>query len=86
MSVEQSGLTAVNDSDKKEGNRRMTKAPIGLQDLRKRIYIKAKAEPELRFCGLYVHVCKLETLQEAYLRIPADADQHSWVIAITIPA
>jgi hypothetical protein len=45
----------------------MTKAPIGLQDLRKRIYIKAKAEPEWQFWGLYVHVCKLETLQEAYL-------------------
>jgi RNA-directed DNA polymerase len=44
----------------------MTKAPISLQDLRKRIYIKAKAEPEWRFWGLYVHVCKLETLQEAY--------------------
>jgi len=65
--VERSGLTAVSNSDKKEGNRRMTKAPIGLQDLRKRIYIKAKAEPEWRFWGLYVHVCKLETLQEAYL-------------------
>jgi len=64
--VEQSDLTAVNDSDKKEGNRRMTKAPITLQDLRKRIYVKAKAEPEWRFWGLYVHVCKLETLQEAY--------------------
>jgi RNA-directed DNA polymerase len=45
----------------------MTKAPISLQDLRKRIYIKAKAEPQWRFWGLYVHVCKLETLQEAYL-------------------
>jgi len=44
----------------------MTKAPIGLQDLRKRIYIKAKAEPGWRFWGLYVHVCKLETLEEAY--------------------
>jgi len=65
--VERSGLTVVNDSDKKESNRRMTKAPIGLQDLRKRIYIKAKAEPAWRFWGLYVHVCKLETLQEAYL-------------------
>ena len=65
--MERSGLTAVSNSDKKEGNRRMTKAPIGLQDLRKRIYIKAKAEPEWRFWGLYVHVCKLETLQEAYL-------------------
>ncbi len=44
----------------------MTKAPVSLQDLRKRIYVKAKAEPEWRFWGLYVHVCKLETLQEAY--------------------
>jgi RNA-directed DNA polymerase len=44
----------------------MTKTPISLQDQRKRIYIKAKAEPEWRFWGLYVHVCKLETLQEAY--------------------
>lgn len=65
--MERSGLTVVNDSDKKESNRRMTKAPISLQDLRKRIYIKGKAEPEWRFWGLYVHVCKLETLQEAYL-------------------
>jgi RNA-directed DNA polymerase len=65
--VERSGLTVVNNSDKKESNRRMTKAPISLQDLRKRIYIKAKAEPEWRFWGLYVHVRKLETLQEAYL-------------------
>jgi RNA-directed DNA polymerase len=44
----------------------MTKAPIGLQDLRRRIYRKAKAEPAWRFWGLYVHVCKLETLREAY--------------------
>ena len=44
----------------------MTKAPVGLQDLRKRIYVKAKAEPSWRFWGLYVHVCKMETLSEAY--------------------
>src|SRR5262252_8505997 len=44
----------------------MTKAPIDLQDLRRRIYVKAKAEPSWRFWGLYVHVCKLETLHEAY--------------------
>jgi len=45
----------------------MTKAPIDLQDLRRRIYVKAKAEPSWRFWGLYVHVCKMETLREAYL-------------------
>jgi RNA-directed DNA polymerase len=44
----------------------MTKAPINLQDLRRRIYVKAKAEPSWRFWGLYVHVCKGETLREAY--------------------
>lgn len=44
----------------------MTKAPISLQDLRKRIYIKAKADKTWRFWGLYVHVCKMETLHSAY--------------------
>ncbi len=44
----------------------MINAPINLQDLRRRIYVKAKAEPTWRFWGLYVHVCKKETLQEAY--------------------
>ncbi len=44
----------------------MTKAPSSLQDLRRRIYVKAKAEPSWRFWGLYVHVCKMETLQAAY--------------------
>jgi RNA-directed DNA polymerase len=44
----------------------MIKAPIDLQDLRRRLYVKAKAEPSWRFWGLYVHVCKHETLQEAY--------------------
>ena len=44
----------------------MIKASIDLQDLRRRIYVKAKAESSWRFWGLYVHVCKLETLREAY--------------------
>jgi len=44
----------------------MTNAPISLQDLRRNIYVKAKAEPSWRFWGLYVHVCKMETLREAY--------------------
>jgi RNA-directed DNA polymerase len=30
------------------------------------MYVKAKAEPSWRFWGLYVHVCKRETLHEAY--------------------
>jgi RNA-directed DNA polymerase len=44
----------------------MTKASLNLQDLRRRIYVKAKADKSWRFWGLYVHVCKLETLREAY--------------------
>ena len=44
----------------------MTKAPISLQGLRRSLYVKAKAEPSWCFWGLYVHVCKMETLREAY--------------------
>ena len=44
----------------------MIKAPIGLQELRRRIYHKAKSEPTHRFWGLFVHVTKYETLHEAY--------------------
>ena len=44
----------------------MTKTPISLQDLRHKLYHKAKSEPAWRFWGLYVHVCKMETLREAY--------------------
>ena len=50
----------------------MTKAPISLQELRRRLYIKAKAEPTWRFWGLYVHVCKRETLQQAFLLAKAN--------------
>jgi RNA-directed DNA polymerase len=48
------------------GRGEMTKASINLQDLRGKIYLKAKADKAWRFWGLYVHVCKMETLQEAY--------------------
>ena len=41
-------------SDHKEGKDEMTKASIDLQDLRRRIYVKAKAETSWRLWGLYV--------------------------------
>jgi RNA-directed DNA polymerase len=41
-------------------------ASISVQDLRRRLYVKAKSDSTWRFWGLYVHVCKLETLLEAY--------------------
>src|SRR5262245_8266922 len=49
------------------GRGEMIKAPIDLQDLRRKIYTRAKADTAWRFGGLYVHVCKMETLHEAYL-------------------
>ena len=44
----------------------MTKVPISLQELRRRIYRKAKSDKTHRFWGLFVHVTKMETLEEAY--------------------
>jgi predicted ribosome quality control (RQC) complex YloA/Tae2 family protein len=44
----------------------MTKAPIALQELRRRIYCKAKSEKAHRFWGIFVHVTRKETLEEAY--------------------
>src|SRR5438045_1643477 len=66
MSVERRGPAVCNGSNNKGGKGEMTKAPIRLQDLRRSLYVKAKAEPLWRFWGLYVHVCKMETLWAAY--------------------
>ena len=44
----------------------MIKTSITLRELRRKIYIKAKAEQSHRFWGLYVHVYKMETLATAY--------------------
>src|SRR5436189_6062722 len=44
----------------------MTTTPVSLQDLRRRIYVTAKADKTKRFWGLYVHVVKRETLKTAY--------------------
>src|SRR5215467_8062662 len=66
MAAERSGPAICNVSNIGEGKDEMTKASIDLQDLRRRIYAKAKAEPTWRFWGLYVHICKMETLRAAY--------------------
>ena len=66
MPVERRGPAVCNGSNNKGGKGEMTKPPIGLQDLRRSLYVKAKAEPLWRFWGLYVHVCKMETLRDAY--------------------
>ena len=66
---------------RKGGRGGVTKPLISLQGLIRKIYAKAKAEPSWRFWGLFVHVCKEETLCEAYhaesagvVRVPAGAD------------
>ncbi len=46
--MERRGLTAHNDFDNMGGRGEMIKAPIDLQDLRRRLYVKAKAEPSWR--------------------------------------
>ena len=66
MSVEQRGPAVCNVSGNQGGKDEMTKTSIDLQDLRRRLYVKAKAESSWRFWGLYVHVCKMETLRKAY--------------------
>ena len=66
MPVEQRRPAVCNASDARGGKGEMTKAPVSLQDLRRKLYVKAKAEPSWRFWGLYLHVCKGETLQAAY--------------------
>ena len=49
MSAEPRG-PAVENADVKAGGRgEMIKAPIDLQDLRRRLYVKAKTEPSWRF-------------------------------------
>jgi hypothetical protein len=52
MSAERSGPAICNVSNIGEGKDEMTKASIDLQDLRRRIYVKAKAEPSWQFWGL----------------------------------
>ena len=41
----------------------MIKASVNLQDLRRRIYVKAKADTTWRFWGMYVHVWRMRWLK-----------------------
>jgi RNA-directed DNA polymerase len=63
----------------------MIKASNDLQDLRRRLYVKAKSETSWRFWGLYVHVCKMETLREAYA-LAEDNDGAPGVDGVTFAA
>src|SRR5664280_1709696 len=85
MSVERRDPTVWRGSDTRGGKGEMIKAPIRLQDLRRSLYVKAKAEPTWRFWGLYVHVCKMETLEEAY-RMAKNNDGAPGVDGVTFEA
>ena len=50
----------------------MIKPSVNLQELRRRIYRKAKAEKTMAVLGSHVHVCKLETLRVAYQEAKAN--------------
>jgi RNA-directed DNA polymerase len=65
MPGERRDPTVCNTFDNRGGRGAMTTTPISLQDLRRRIYAKAKAEPSWRFWGLSVHICKPEILHAA---------------------
>lgn len=49
------------------------------------LYVKAKAEPAWRFWGLYVHVCKRDTLYEAY-RMAKENDGAPGIDGVTFEA
>src|SRR5213082_3499874 len=49
-----------------EGRGDRVMAPVGLQDLRRRLYVMAKADTTKRFGDLYAYVGELETLRAGY--------------------
>ena len=64
--MEQRGHAEFDSFDRKVRQGGMIKPSVNLQELRRRIYRKAKAEKTWRFWGLYVHVTRAETLRLAY--------------------
>jgi RNA-directed DNA polymerase len=51
----------------------MSLRPDQVERLRKKLYEKAKREPDFRFYSLYDKVCWIETLQQAYRKAKSNA-------------
>ena len=74
MSAEQRDPAAGKDCVEMEGRGEMTKAPIDLQDLRRRLYVKAKAEPSWRCWGSMFTSAKWKRSEKPmHLRKPTTA-------------
>jgi RNA-directed DNA polymerase len=70
--MERRGHAEFDSFDRKVRQGGMIKPSVNLQELRRRIYRKAKAEKQWRFWGLYAHVSKMETLRAAYQEAKAN--------------
>lgn len=70
MPGEQRDPTGRNACDNRGGRGARTTTPLRLQDLRRRIDVKAPAAPAWRFWGLDGHGCKRDTLRAAYRLAP----------------
>jgi RNA-directed DNA polymerase len=64
--VERRGRIDGYSFDKTGGKVVRTGATIGLQELRRKIYLAAKSDKHKRFWGLYCHIAKEEALLQAY--------------------
>src|SRR5215510_11604534 len=72
MRIERRGHAEFDSFDRKVRQGGMIKPCVNLQELRRKIYRKAKAEKQWRFWGLYAHVTKSETLEAAYQEAKAN--------------
>src|SRR5438132_14031647 len=72
MRMERRRHAEIDSFDRKARQGGMIKPSDNPQELRRRIYRKAKDEKQWRLWGLYVHVTKTETLTAAYQEAKAN--------------